>query len=73
MTIENRLWELMAIHSEKIKDLMNATGISRNAISNIKNNKRANINLPTLEILCSHYGIMPGEFFKVQSESKKSN
>lgn len=69
MIIKNRLWELMAIHHESNEQVVKDTGLSRNSISNIKRNDKANISIHTLEILCEHYKIQPGEFFKTDSSN----
>lgn len=66
MIIKNRLWELMAIHHKSIKEVIEDTGLSRNSISNIKHNDRANISIGTLEVLCDYFEIQPGEFFKTE-------
>lgn len=62
--IANRLNILLAERYLTIKDVIDNTGISRNAISNIVNKPLANISTETIDILCNYLDVTPNEFFE---------
>lgn len=62
--LRNRLRELMAKQDLTIKGLVEATGISRNTLSNIVNNPHANVSTKTLSKLCRTLNVDPGEFYE---------
>lgn len=62
--IANKLAVLMAERQLSIKQVVEATNISRNTISNISNNPKANISLETVDNLCMFFGITPSDFFE---------
>ncbi|WP_428958641.1 helix-turn-helix domain-containing protein [Levilactobacillus brevis] len=61
--LANRLSVLMAERQLSIKQVIDATGISRNTISNISNNPNANVATDTIDKLCNYMGIQPSDFF----------
>ncbi|MEN2361878.1 helix-turn-helix domain-containing protein [Levilactobacillus brevis] len=61
--LANRLSVLMAERQLSIKQVIDATGISRNTISNISNNPNANVATDTIDKLCNYMGIQPNDFF----------
>lgn len=54
------------ISAKKIRqiDISHDTGISRNTLSALTNNSTDMIRLETVDLLCSHLGITPCEFFE---------
>ena len=66
--LHNRFKELMAKRSLGIKDIVEATGITRNALSNIANNPYATISNRTLSKLCRTLNVNPGEFYEWDSD-----
>lgn len=54
------------ISAKKIRqiDISHETGISRNTLSSLTNNSTDMIRLDTVDLLCSHLGITPCEFFE---------
>ncbi|MCC4486767.1 helix-turn-helix domain-containing protein [Limosilactobacillus reuteri] len=67
--LKNRLKILLAIHEMSIKTLMEKTGISRNALSNMVNNREANISTKNLDKLMNAFEITPNEFWDYESKS----
>ncbi|WP_164508322.1 helix-turn-helix domain-containing protein [Companilactobacillus kedongensis] len=61
--LANKLNVLLAERQLTIKEVVEDTGLSRNSISNISNNVKANISTETIDILCNYLGISPNEFF----------
>lgn len=61
--LANRLKILLAERDLSIKDLMNATGLSRNSLSNMVNNPMANIATDNIDKLCNYLEVSPKEFF----------
>ena len=66
--LRNRLKELMAKRNLTIKDLVEATGISRNSFSHMVNNPHANISVKNLSKLCRVLDVGPGEFYEWESD-----
>lgn len=62
--LANRLTVLLAERGLSIKEVVEATGISRNTISNLSNNPTGNINTETTDILCNYLQVTPNEFFE---------
>ena len=60
----NKLKTLLASRNVLIKDMVKETGLSRNTISNIVNNPRANIATATVSTICIFLGIKPDELFE---------
>lgn len=59
----NRLKILFAERNLTIKDAMEATGLSRNSLSNMINNPSANISTQNIDKLCNFLEITPSAFF----------
>lgn len=63
---QNRLRILMAERYISITELAKQTGLSRNAVSALKNNKSTMIKYQTINVLCEYFKITPGELFEVK-------
>lgn len=61
--LANRLKILLAERDLTIKDLMKATGLSRNSLSNMVNNPFANIATDNVDKLCNYLEIAPRDFY----------
>ncbi|MEY8295008.1 helix-turn-helix domain-containing protein [Limosilactobacillus caviae] len=70
--LKNRLKILLAMHQMKIKDLMEISGLTRSTISNIANNRVANISTENLDKLMNVFGVTPNEFWDYKPEPKAS-
>lgn len=66
--LRNRLKILLAERNLKIKDVSNATGLSRNSLSNMSNHRSANISNDSLDKLCNYLGITPTEFWEFKPD-----
>ena len=62
--IENRIAVLMAERRLKPKDVIAGTGLHKNTVSRLINNRMANIRLSTLNILCDYFKVTPNSIFK---------
>lgn len=61
--LANQVNVLLAERQLSIKQVVEETGISRSAISNIVNNPSANVATETIDKLCRYLGVTPTEFF----------
>lgn len=61
--LANRLSVLLAERQLSIKQVVEDTGLSRNAVSNIVNKPNANIATETIDILCRYLQVTPNDFF----------
>lgn len=61
--LANRLKILLAERDLSIKDVVNATGLTRPSISNMVNNPFANISTENIDKLCNCLEVSPKEFF----------
>lgn len=61
--LANRLKILLAERDLSIKDLMEATGLSRNSLSNMINNPYANIATDNVDKLCNFLEVAPNKFY----------
>lgn len=61
--IANRLKILLAERDLSIKNVMEATGISRSALSNMINNPFANISTENVDKLCNYLEVKPSKFY----------
>lgn len=61
--LANRLKILLAERDLSIKDTVNATGLSRNTLSNIVNNPFANISTENVDKLCNFLEVKPSKFY----------
>lgn len=59
--IKNNLAVILAERGLKMIDVINATGINKNTISSLVNNKASGIQYDTLEKICDFLDITPGE------------
>jgi DNA-binding Xre family transcriptional regulator len=69
--LANRLNVLLAERQLTNKQVVEATGLSRNSISNIINNPEANIATDTVDRLCLYLGVTPTDFFSYAPYSFK--
>jgi putative transcriptional regulator len=68
--LENRLRILLAERRLKVKQVVEDTGISRSAISNISNNPKANIATKNIDTLCQYFDVTPAEFFEYEKDGE---
>lgn len=61
MCISSNLSTLMGKHRYMIKDVHEKTGLSRNTISNLYNDKATRIDFDTIEKLCSLFNCDVGD------------
>ena len=61
--LANRLKILLAERDLSIKDVVNATGLTRPSISNMVNNPFATIAIDNVDKLCNYLEVSPKEFF----------
>lgn len=61
--LANRLKILLAERDLTIKDLMKATGLSRNSLSNMVNNPFATIAIDNVDKLCNYLEVSPKDFY----------
>lgn len=66
--LRNRLKILLAERDLKIKDVSNAIGISRNALSHMSNHRSANVSNDNLDKLCNYLGVTPTEFWEFKPD-----
>lgn len=67
--LRNRLRILLAERDLKIKDVVNATELTRPTVSNIVNNRSANVSTKNLNKLCNYLEVMPNEFWEYKPEA----
>lgn len=61
--IKNRIRILIAKNDIQIKDVANATGLTRNTISHMVNFRTANISTKNIDKLCQYFRVTPNELF----------
>lgn len=61
--IENRVSELLGRRRERITDLARGAGISYTAAHALYHGTTKSISMETLEKLCAHFGVQPGDLF----------
>ena len=66
--LRNRLRILLAERDLKIKDVVNATGLTRPSISNMVNNRSANVSTKNLDKLCNYLEVTPTEFWEFKPD-----
>lgn len=66
--LKNRIRILLAERDLKIKDLMTGTGLSRPSVSNMVNNRSANISTKSLDKLLNYFDITPNEFWEQKKD-----
>lgn len=66
--LKNRIRILLAERDLKIKDLMTGTGLSRPSVSNMVNNRSANISTKNLDKLLNYFDITPNEFWEQKKD-----
>lgn len=59
--IKNNLAVILAERGLKMIDVINGTGINKNTISSLVNNRASGIQYDTLDKLCDYLNITPGE------------
>lgn len=67
--IQSKLPVLMAIKRINITELSEETGISRNALSNLYNEKGKGINYQTLDTLCRYFECDVADLLKFVNEN----
>lgn len=70
MKIRNKLRILMAEHRYNIQDVSDKTGISRNTISKLYNEKSTNIAFDTIVKLCDLFNCKVGDLFYLENAPK---
>lgn len=63
MKYTNNIKVLLAERDLSIKDVVNATGLTRPSISNMVNNHEANISLTSLNKLCQVFHCTPNDIY----------
>ena len=63
MAVQNNLSTLMGRYRYTIKDVHEMTGLARNTISNLYNDKATRIDYLTIEKLCNLFGCTVGDLF----------
>lgn len=64
--IKNNLGVILAERGLKMIDVINATGINKNTVASLVNNKASGIQYDTLEKLCDFLDVTPGEILSRQ-------
>ena len=65
--MKNKLRILMAEKHLNITELSEITGISRNTISNIYNEKTTRIDLKTVTVLCGYFKCTPNDLIVIEA------
>lgn len=66
--LRNRLKILLAERNLKIKDVVSATELTRPTVSNIVNNRSANVSTKNLDKLCNYLEVTPTEFWEFKPD-----
>ncbi len=66
--IKSKLPVLMANKRINISELSKETGISRNALSNLYNEKGKGVNFNTLDLLCKYFKCETSDILKFQDD-----
>lgn len=61
--LENRLRIILAERYLRVDKVAKDTGISRNTLTSLKQNKTKMIQLKTVDKLCQYLNVTPAEFF----------
>ena len=61
--LANRLKAILAERNMTIQNIVDNTTLSRNTISNLINKPQGNINISTVDEICSFLGIPISDFF----------
>ena len=67
MAITCRLSTYMGEHRLSIQDVHERTGLSRNTVSNLYNDRVSRVDFNTIEKLCSLFGCSVGDLFLLTS------
>lgn len=59
---------LMGRDKKKIQDVCNETGLARNTVANLYNEKAARVDYNTMEQLCRMFHCTVGELFEYDAE-----
>ena len=70
MSMHCTLSTLMGKYRYSIKDVHEKTGLSRNTISNLYNDKAGRIDYDTVEKLCGLFGCRIDDLFEMNSEDE---
>lgn len=69
MAVKNNLAILMAKKNKfKLSEIARETGLNKNTITALRNNKASGIQYDTLEILCDYFGVEIGDFLVKESK-----
>lgn len=71
MAIHCTLSTLMGKNRYSIQDLHNLTGLSRNTISQLYNDKSTRVDLDTVEKLCAIFNCTISDLFEISSKNSK--
>lgn len=70
MAVKNNLAILMAKKNKfKLSEIARETGLNKNTIMALRNNKASGIQYDTLETLCDYFGVDIGEFLIRESKA----
>lgn len=70
--IKCKLSEMMGRDKKKIQDVCNETGLARNTVANLYNEKATRIDYNTMEALCRMFHCAVGELFEYDSNNVAS-
>ncbi|MCR5798349.1 MAG: helix-turn-helix transcriptional regulator [Eubacterium sp.] len=73
MSVHCNLSTLMGMKRYSIQDVHSQTGLSRNTISNLYNDKASRIDYETIEKLCNLFECTPNELFEVKTIDRGNN
>lgn len=73
MSVHCNLSTLMGMKRYSIQDVHSQTGLSRNTISNLYNDKASRIDYETIEKLCNLFECTPNELFEVKTIDRGIN
>lgn len=66
--IKCNLSDLMGRDKKKIQDVCNETGLARNTVANLYNEKASRVDYNTMEQLCKMFNCTVGELFEIVIE-----
>ena len=66
--IKCNLSDLMGRDKKKIQDVCNETGLARNTVANLYNEKASRVDYNTMEQLCKMFNCTVGELFEIDIE-----
>ena len=70
MSVHCNLSTLMGMKRYSIQDVHSQTGLSRNTISNLYNDKASRIDYKTVEKLCNLFECTPNDLFDIKTKDR---